>query len=569
MGIKSIPMKQSIRRSVLWAAYGDALGFITELSNESSLRHRTRGKSRITGLIPWVRRIGGQFGLYVELPKGCYSDDTQLRLATSRSIRGDGSFDVETFSKIEIPVWLSYELGSGIGTKTAAQSLKKNQVQWNSNYYKSNYARYIDSGGNGAAMRIQPHVWSAPREKGETEILRDVIRNTITTHGHMRALIGAAFHALTLHGVLSGKEVPDSLQWHHFLERLTWIPEIVQSDNELTMFWLPNWEKENNQNIEKAVQQSIQELREDILIAEDYIKNQTVIDEGSNSYPQLVERIGCLTKKSVGSAPKTALLAAFLSYVFKDRPHDGLVQAVNILGSDTDTIATMAGAIMGAVSSTDPPEEVLDVNYLEKEAERLFELSQGHRTITYDYPDMLYWHAPVSQIDALGQHEGKWVLQGLGELTPLGNPLEKKLERSIDWQWFKLNFGQTVLVKRRPRVTSVTEKALPTKRSVDETRVETSERRELGVNNYHRKYPKQQYGLWDSLDREVSKKKELTVDEAAALAVKSEFKANTVGALLLQLSSQGDGVKKAISFAEIIAKAKRARIRKVDAEDNR
>jgi ADP-ribosylglycohydrolase len=106
-------LKQSIRRSVLWAAYGDALGFITEMCNESSLLHRTRGKSRITGLIPWVRKVGGEFGIYVELPMGCYSDDTQLRLATSRSIRGDGSFDVETFSKIEIPVWLSYALGAG------------------------------------------------------------------------------------------------------------------------------------------------------------------------------------------------------------------------------------------------------------------------------------------------------------------------------------------------------------------------------------------------------------------------------------------------------------------------
>lgn len=564
-----MPTNPSIRRSVLWAAYGDALGFITELSNESSLLHRTKGKSQVTALIPWVRRIGGQFGVYVELPKGCYSDDTQLRLATSRSIRGDGSFDVETFSKIEIPVWLSYEFGSGIGTKTAAQSLKRNQVQWNSNFYKSKYAQYIDSGGNGAAMRIQPHVWSAPPGKGETAILRDVIRNTITTHGHMRALIGAAFHALILHGALSKKEVPDSFQWHHYLEQLTLIPKIIQSDTELTMFWLPNWEQENNESIEKAVQQSIQELRDDIFIAEDYIKKQTAIDERSNSYLQLVERIGCLTKKFVGSAPKTALLAAYLSYVFKERPHDGLVQAVNVLGSDTDTIATMAGAIMGAVSIVDPPEKVLDVGYLEKEAERLFELSQGHRTTTYNYPDMLYWRAPVSQIDALGQHEGKWVLQGLGELTPLGNPLDKKSKSSIDWQWFKLNFGQTVLIKRRPRVNTITEKTLPTKTSVDDTRVKTTERKELGGNNYYQKYPKQQYGLWDSSDKEADKKEELTVDAAAALAVKSKFKANTVGALLLQLSTQEDGIKKAMSFAEIIAKAKRARIKKVDTEGNR
>ena len=102
------------------------------MCNESSLLRQTKGKSRVTGLIPRVRWIGGEFGVYIELPLGRYSDDTQLRLVTSRSIRGDGSFDVETFSKIEIPVWLSYALGAGLGTKTAVQSLKKNQIQWNS-----------------------------------------------------------------------------------------------------------------------------------------------------------------------------------------------------------------------------------------------------------------------------------------------------------------------------------------------------------------------------------------------------------------------------------------------------
>ena len=72
---------ESIKRSSLWAAYGDALGFITELSDEFSVKKRTKGHSRVTALIPWTRRIGGQFGINIELPKGCYSDDTQLRLS--------------------------------------------------------------------------------------------------------------------------------------------------------------------------------------------------------------------------------------------------------------------------------------------------------------------------------------------------------------------------------------------------------------------------------------------------------------------------------------------------------
>jgi len=554
-----VPMKQSIRRSVLWAAYGDALGFITEMCNESRLLRRTRGKSRVTELIPWFRKIGGEFGIYVELPMGCYSDDTQLRLATSRSIRGDGSFDVETFSKIEIPVWLSYALGAGVSTKLAAQSLKKSQVQWNSNFFKSKYALYTDSGGNGAAMRIQPHVWCAPQDKGETGVLRDVIRNTVTTHGHARALIGAAFHALVLHKAILTTSVPGPSQWSYILDNLMWIPKLIQSDEELTMYWLPNWEKETKQKIEKAIEQSVEELRTDVIIAEKYLQRQT---NNRSSYAQLAGRIGCLRRESAGSAPKTALLATYLSFIFQDKPHDGLVEAVNLLGSDTDTIATMAGAIMGTVSSTDPPEKVADVEYLENEANRLYELSQGNKVSTYNYPDMLYWRPPVSQIDALGQHEGKWVLQGLGEAIPTGVPIEKRNKNLIIWQWFRLNSGQTVLLSRRPKVITVAEESLPIKPVTTGVVASYKQGTNLAQKRDTRKYAYQQSGLWDKLkSADVNKKQEMTIDSAAAIAIKSRLKSSTVGSLLLQLSEQEDGTNKAIAFAEVIAKAKRARMK--------
>ena len=111
-----------IINSALWAAYGDALGFMTELTNVAGLKHRT-GQEYITSTVPWKRRIGGKFGATVDLPQGTYSDDTQLRLATSRAIRGDGEFDVEVFAKIELPVWTTYALGAGRGSKAAVSSL--------------------------------------------------------------------------------------------------------------------------------------------------------------------------------------------------------------------------------------------------------------------------------------------------------------------------------------------------------------------------------------------------------------------------------------------------------------
>jgi ADP-ribosylglycohydrolase len=89
--------------SALWAAYGDILGFPTELVDTEGVKRRI-GTTKITEPRPWKRLVGGRAGAWVQLAAGTYSDDTQLRLATSRAIRADGYFDVEAFAKVELPV---------------------------------------------------------------------------------------------------------------------------------------------------------------------------------------------------------------------------------------------------------------------------------------------------------------------------------------------------------------------------------------------------------------------------------------------------------------------------------
>ena len=169
---------------MLWAAYGDALGFISELTDEKGLRRRTRG-APLDRLMAWTRRVGGRGGVSVELPAGCWSDDTQLRLAVSRSI-GNHGFDVETFARIELPVWPSYALGGGRASKTAAKNLATHNTPW----YANTFSDWHKAGGNGTAMRIQPHVWaSSDLEEG---YLLDVITDSICTHGHPRATSGPA-----------------------------------------------------------------------------------------------------------------------------------------------------------------------------------------------------------------------------------------------------------------------------------------------------------------------------------------------------------------------------------------
>ncbi|MEP6297743.1 MAG: hypothetical protein ABJ382_10470, partial [Ilumatobacter sp.] len=58
-----------LRRSAAWAAFGDAMGFISELTDERGLRRRTEGRA-LTTTMPWKRRIGGRSGVQAQLPSG-------------------------------------------------------------------------------------------------------------------------------------------------------------------------------------------------------------------------------------------------------------------------------------------------------------------------------------------------------------------------------------------------------------------------------------------------------------------------------------------------------------------
>src|SRR5438309_1907051 len=120
--------------SMRWAAWADALGFISELTTEAGLRRRLRGR-QLTEPVSWARRVGGRFGVDMTLPAGCYSDDTQLRLATARAIRANG-FDVEAFAKVELAAWPSYALGGGRATKAAAANITKASTPWFANFHE-------------------------------------------------------------------------------------------------------------------------------------------------------------------------------------------------------------------------------------------------------------------------------------------------------------------------------------------------------------------------------------------------------------------------------------------------
>lgn len=432
-----------IRRSSLWAAYGDALGWISELTDKDGLRRRTDGVP-LSEPVAWTRRIGGRAGISVRLPRGCYSDDSQLRLATGRAISADG-FDVEAFAKVELPVWLSYALGAGKSTTAAAEHLARPRSSWYANQFKG----WTESGGNGAAMRIQPHVWAARTPDDPESFLPDVVRNAICTHSHPTGLMGAVLHALCVGRAIADARCPTSTDLAESIAIAERLPKIMANDVEFG-YWRVAFEQVAG-DLSEAWDVVVEDTRGAVRIVNTIAKNVT-----RDRYKNMVNGLRLRDPARRGSGMLTAVAAIALTW-WEPRPAEAMRIAANELGTDTDTIATMAGAIVGAVADADPPVEVIDADLFRSEADRLATIAAGgYSPPSHQYPDLLRWSAPASRADALvSSKNGHLKVCGLGIVSEEeGEPI-KSANAGFLWQWIRLEYGQTLLIKRRVNVRSV------------------------------------------------------------------------------------------------------------------
>ena len=451
VGASAIGVKERaarVQRSALWAAYGDALGWISELTDAAGLTRRTGGMP-LNEPVAWKRRIGGRSGVTVQLPRGCYSDDSQLRLATGRAIRSDG-FDVEAFAKVELPVWLSYGLGGGRSTSAAATRLGNRNSTWWSNTFKG----WSKSGGNGAAMRVQPHVWAA-RTAGEPEsYLPDVVRNAVCTHSHPTGLMGAVMHALCVAHAMTSGGLPSPDDVRKALRVAEAVPAMIDGDAELG-FWRTVFEQEAG-NFDRAWADAVDEVREAIRFMDSWNAGLS----GAGRYRSMVDGLKLRDPAKRGSGLLTALAATGLTWC-EARPAEALRIAANAVGTDTDTIATMSGAILGVIADADPPVDVLDADLFRSEASRLAKIAGGGHPSEHMYPDLLHWLAPKARADALVRsREGGLLVRGLGRVT---ETLEEPISRKgihFRWHWVRLESGQTLLIKSRDHIPIAIEERL-------------------------------------------------------------------------------------------------------------
>jgi len=362
------------------SAIGDALGWMTEFESSKDTLQSKFGQSLIDKFHNWEKTVGGRFNGYIDyLISGSYSDDTQLLLSVARSIKPNGKVDHDYFSKTELPSWLLYSRGAGRTIKNAAQKIERKSAKWNSNFFTfkagNNTIDYRESGANGAAMRILPIALANFRDI-ET-IKEEVFANSIVTHGHSRAILGAMLYAYAVDLIIpinSADFKPESYIaqiGQDFQQKfsLPFLKKIEYSS------WLHEWNTKSKVPFIDQYNKTLNETQEQLRLI---YKGLT----GNFSPEKILKELGCIAKETKGSGIATVLAGIYLTCKFYDKPIDGIVYAVNYLGSDTDSIAAFTGGLLGALHGQSViPEKwktVQDFEYIDLIAKRLLAISEDN-----------------------------------------------------------------------------------------------------------------------------------------------------------------------------------------------
>jgi ADP-ribosylglycohydrolase len=342
-------MINRFKGAFMLAAAADALGWINEFEYDYKSLVSKYGIERITEFLDWKKKTGGKFLGYTDyIEKGSYSDDTQLLLCVCRSITPDGSVDNEYFSKVELRDWLLYVRGGGKSLKTAARNLEKKTPQWYSNFYKTpeDKLAYFNAGANGAAMRMLPIVLSNLND--HERMIEEVFKNSIITHGHPRAIIGAILFSLSLSYFMKSDVLPDNQNEiiMRIANELKTIAAVISKMKDMELSgWLEKWDSIMNLSFHKAFNHAVEETLELLRYAFKSITAETDDRE-------LFLNLGALDKKTKGAGHISAVAALYMTtkYVYES-PIQAVYECANILGSDTDTIGLMCGSMIGAYIS--------------------------------------------------------------------------------------------------------------------------------------------------------------------------------------------------------------------------
>lgn len=430
----------------LGAAVGDALGWPQEQNSGIVGGNKNRSINPTTDFRAWERYGGSQYQKYIEpVAAGEYSDDTQLILATARAVLSPDWFT--TLIDTELPLFLLYQRGAGGATLRACRSWATGSPPWEggtTHKAQKTQQRYFNAGGNGVAMRIAPHVIVRAADH-RRDLVAQVVRDGVTTHGHPRALVGAAAYAAALHTLLTAEGTLEygELAAHVEADDSWQIPEIafnalpyewVDAATQLEPDVISWWETAVNETKE-LLSQTASGMKSGIL--------------GNDL--DVLEALGCFDKRVNGAGTITAVGAIYLASRNAPRPQSGLVRAAFLKRADTDTMASMTAGLLGALHGPDWLEplssQVQDRDYIAHLADRCTSVALGETRAT-SAPAQ-----PVREDDLRSFREHLQTADHAPTIVPGGRLVESTQKTSLESRtkarasrWLLNVDGQTMVV---------------------------------------------------------------------------------------------------------------------------
>lgn len=435
-----------LQGALLGAAVGDALGWPQEFPKKHVNK---KSQKRVPSLEfqRWERKAGGQYYPHIEvIQPGEYSDDTQLLLCTARSLLYSEQW-WQHFTQYELPTWIQYERGGGGATLRSVRSWMDGQSPWSNHKLRQ---QYFNAGGNGVAMRILPHCLLGIFDSDFTTIAHNIIANGVTTHGNPRALVGALAYGFALWIALRQSE---SLEYGKLIDVLLTDISAWSHLSNIGDFY-PDWELAvksfHHDQYKKQWQLAVNEMQQ--LLEQ----SRFGISQGALSIDtEILKQLGCFSREK-GLGTITAAAAIFLASRYAADPSHGLLEAAFAHGADTDTLASMTGALLSAISGSEwldqSAEEVQDAEYLK---------IIGQKLIQKDLPIPAYRSTQANEMGKASSTEmlknleklqrgAKILLADSREATLLEtylHPSSSNATRAKSWKLLTAD-GQTLYVKR-------------------------------------------------------------------------------------------------------------------------
>lgn len=384
---------EKCKGAMLATAIGDALGW----PNEPRSKNRIKRPKVIDHFVEWTRSSNSPRWHDEKILSGEYSDDTQLTLAVARSIiAGDWE---NFFAEKELPFWLNYERGGGGALLKAAKSCKKGLLLWKSQYNKD----YFNAGGNGATMRILPHVIASVNKDDTAKLMLDVIKDTLITHGHPRAFLGATCYAYALNYLLRKNTV---LEYGELVTTVIDGQNIWGAALDTGIFdkWLSIARQCCEYNFSKEWDSVRARMVRQLEFIKDSLKRGLLIDD-----TKVLTDLECFGKAN-GAGDVAILAAIYLASKYANNPSLGIKVPAFLFGADTDTIASITGGLLGMLSGTNwiPVEwkEVQDYNCLIQMTELLLADNK--------------WEATRKEVAQAKSQNNQWNTTPIGKMRLIG-----------------------------------------------------------------------------------------------------------------------------------------------------